>query len=302
MNDTFSIDPDELSDIVDDLVRAEGTLSRLGEDIARQMAALQSQWQGLAADAQREAQEEWTTGMTAMHGALTELRGAADLAHPQLHRRGEPPTSRCGGRSSEARRRTLGLRQRRRRALRRQPGRRDRVHVAVRQARRARRDGRRRLDVGGLRGDVRRGRPRHRRRLRRPGRRPGHARHLDQRLRRQPPARQRRLGLQVAAAGLRRHRRPASGGPGRRRRLLPAVVARRRRRGPAGVLEPRGRPPRGLRLAERRHGQAARGRHRVEEHGQLDLASHLAVRHRSLRCSRRSVRPRCRWRAARSTT
>ena len=81
MNDAFSIDPDELSDIVDDLVRAEGRLTRLGEDIARQMAALQSQWEGLAADAQREAQEEWAKGMSAMHGALTELREAADLAH-----------------------------------------------------------------------------------------------------------------------------------------------------------------------------------------------------------------------------
>ena len=81
MNDAFSIDPDELSDIVDDLVRCEGKLTRLGEDLARQMAVLQSQWEGLAADAQREAQEEWTKGMTAMHGALTELREAADLAH-----------------------------------------------------------------------------------------------------------------------------------------------------------------------------------------------------------------------------
>ena len=62
-------------------MRAEGTLTRLGEDLARQMAALQSQWEGLAADAQSEAQEEWAKGMAAMHGALTELREAADLAH-----------------------------------------------------------------------------------------------------------------------------------------------------------------------------------------------------------------------------
>jgi WXG100 family type VII secretion target len=81
MNDSFSIDPDELSDIVGDLTRAEGKLLRLGEDIARQMALLQSQWEGLAADAQREAQEEWASGMTAMREALAELRDAAELAH-----------------------------------------------------------------------------------------------------------------------------------------------------------------------------------------------------------------------------
>jgi WXG100 family type VII secretion target len=81
MNDAFSIDPDELSDIVGDLVACEKKLLRLGADIERQMAVLQSQWEGLAADAQREAQEEWASGMTAMHAALTELREAADLAH-----------------------------------------------------------------------------------------------------------------------------------------------------------------------------------------------------------------------------
>lgn len=81
MNDAFSIDPDELSDILGDLTRCEGRLLRLGEDLARQMASLQSQWEGLAADAQREAQEEWASGMNAMRCSLAELRDAADLAH-----------------------------------------------------------------------------------------------------------------------------------------------------------------------------------------------------------------------------
>lgn len=81
MGDAFSIDPDELSEVVGDLTRCEHQLLRLGEDIARQMAVLQSQWEGLAADAQREAQEEWASGMAAMRSALAELREAADLAH-----------------------------------------------------------------------------------------------------------------------------------------------------------------------------------------------------------------------------
>ena len=45
------------------------------------MVALHGTWEGLAATAQREAHQEWSHGMAAMHAALSELRAAARLAH-----------------------------------------------------------------------------------------------------------------------------------------------------------------------------------------------------------------------------
>lgn len=81
MEGTFSIDLAELSDVVDDLVRCEGALDRLADDLARQLAELQSQWDGLAGSAQQEAQAEWDAGMAAVREAVAGIRAAAGLAH-----------------------------------------------------------------------------------------------------------------------------------------------------------------------------------------------------------------------------
>ncbi|WP_109507279.1 WXG100 family type VII secretion target [Nocardioides speluncae] len=77
----FTIDADELDDIVGDLVKTETALSTLTSDLEKQIRALQSVWEGLAAGAQQEAHEEWTTGMRDMRTALKDLRAAAKLAH-----------------------------------------------------------------------------------------------------------------------------------------------------------------------------------------------------------------------------
>lgn len=79
--DRFKIDADELDDIVGDLVKTETALSTLTTDLDKQIKTLQLVWEGLAADAQAEAHEEWTKGMRAMRTALKDLRAAAKLAH-----------------------------------------------------------------------------------------------------------------------------------------------------------------------------------------------------------------------------
>jgi WXG100 family type VII secretion target len=77
----YTLDPDELDEVIGRLEHCEGALERLTADLAKQMATLQETWEGLAADAQREAHEEWTQGMRAMRQALAELRAAARIAH-----------------------------------------------------------------------------------------------------------------------------------------------------------------------------------------------------------------------------
>jgi len=78
---TYSIDPDELDEIITDLEKCETALELLTVDLAKQIRALQETWEGLAARAQEEAHEEWATGMVAMRTALAELRAATRLAH-----------------------------------------------------------------------------------------------------------------------------------------------------------------------------------------------------------------------------
>jgi WXG100 family type VII secretion target len=78
---TYSIDPDELDEIIADLEKCETALELLTVDLDKQLKALQETWEGLAARAQEEAHEEWTTGMVAMRTAMADLRAAARLAH-----------------------------------------------------------------------------------------------------------------------------------------------------------------------------------------------------------------------------
>ena len=77
----YSIDPDDLDEIITDLQKCETALELLTGDLDKQIKALQETWDGLAATAQQEAHEEWTTGMVAMRTALADLRAAARQAH-----------------------------------------------------------------------------------------------------------------------------------------------------------------------------------------------------------------------------
>ncbi|MBA3783106.1 MAG: WXG100 family type VII secretion target [Nocardioides sp.] len=77
----FTIDADELNTVIADVEQTEAALHTLTDDLERQINALQSVWEGLAADAQLAAQQEWDTGMLAMRQAMAELRAAARDAH-----------------------------------------------------------------------------------------------------------------------------------------------------------------------------------------------------------------------------
>ena len=79
--DTFAIDPEELLDVIREIVRCSTSLDELTTDLDRQVATLHQTWEGLAAVAQKEAHEEWSKGMRAVHKALVELGEAGRLAH-----------------------------------------------------------------------------------------------------------------------------------------------------------------------------------------------------------------------------
>lgn len=83
VEDGFSVELDELDDVVGDLEACERSLLALVDDLDRQVALLHGTWTGEAAGAQRAAHHEWTRGMTDMRAALTDLRAAARLAHEE---------------------------------------------------------------------------------------------------------------------------------------------------------------------------------------------------------------------------
>ena len=80
-DDTFTIDPDELTAVIAELVDCKATLARLLDDLNVQMRTLQSTWEGLSADAQAVAQAEWESGMATMNEALQGLIAASEVAH-----------------------------------------------------------------------------------------------------------------------------------------------------------------------------------------------------------------------------
>jgi WXG100 family type VII secretion target len=150
----YSVDPDELDEIVGELAKTETALETLTADLDRQVKKLQETWDGLAAKAQTEAHEEWTNGMNACRTALAELRAAARLAHGNYT---DAVTANLNlwRQSDEDRRRGRGVRQRRRGTLHGQPAGRAPLQHADREAGRLRCDGRRRQVLGGLRRQLR---------------------------------------------------------------------------------------------------------------------------------------------------
>lgn len=73
----FTIDTDDLDAVIADVQATENALETLTNDLEKQVAALQSVWEGLAADAQAEAHRTWEEGMRGMRAALAELRASA---------------------------------------------------------------------------------------------------------------------------------------------------------------------------------------------------------------------------------
>jgi len=77
----FLVDSDELDSVIADLERCERNLEAMADRLERHVRDLHSVWEGMAAEAQKEAQQEWEQGMRDMREALAALRGAARTAH-----------------------------------------------------------------------------------------------------------------------------------------------------------------------------------------------------------------------------
>lgn len=81
----YAIDLDELEGVITDLERCERALEALTSDLEHTMKTLQSTWEGLSAQAQAEAQEEWNKPLTAMRASLADMRQAARIASDNYH-------------------------------------------------------------------------------------------------------------------------------------------------------------------------------------------------------------------------
>lgn len=77
----YSVDLAGLQTLIDDLERCERALEEMTNELERDITSLHEVWEGLSAEAQREAQEEWNLGMRAMRQALADLRTAGGRAH-----------------------------------------------------------------------------------------------------------------------------------------------------------------------------------------------------------------------------
>jgi WXG100 family type VII secretion target len=82
----YSVDLGELSDVIGDLEGTERALETVTNDLERQIARLHETREGLSAQAQREAHEEWEMGMRDMRAALADMRAAAQTAHGNYSR------------------------------------------------------------------------------------------------------------------------------------------------------------------------------------------------------------------------
>lgn len=79
--DRYSLDSDELDGLIQELITCHRTIDRSITDFRRQMRILESEWEGLSAEAQKVARAELDTGLDAMALALTDLISENSNAH-----------------------------------------------------------------------------------------------------------------------------------------------------------------------------------------------------------------------------
>lgn len=77
----FTVDLDELDAVVSSLDAFGKTFAKQLTDLQTAIAALQQDWLGDAADAQRVAHQRLATGAKEMHTAVVALHAAARHAH-----------------------------------------------------------------------------------------------------------------------------------------------------------------------------------------------------------------------------
>jgi WXG100 family type VII secretion target len=77
----FRVDPDRLSDIVDQISRFDQHLESALEDADARVSQLHVTWHGAAATRHRQAHDEWKRGVAEMRAALAVMRQNALTAH-----------------------------------------------------------------------------------------------------------------------------------------------------------------------------------------------------------------------------
>ncbi|WP_045820850.1 WXG100 family type VII secretion target [Williamsia herbipolensis] len=77
----FTINTEELADIVSAMARFDSDAESVCSDVDKTVASLHTTWTGEAADAQRAAHDRWTKGAAEMRSAVADLRKAGDTAH-----------------------------------------------------------------------------------------------------------------------------------------------------------------------------------------------------------------------------
>ena len=75
--DSLAVDLDLLDETVEEMARSAEALDAVLDEVARRVTALQVTWAGVAAAAQKGAQDDWEAGFRQMRDALGSMR--ADL-------------------------------------------------------------------------------------------------------------------------------------------------------------------------------------------------------------------------------
>lgn len=80
-SDRYSLDSDELDELIRELTTCHQNIDRCITDFRRQMRVLESEWEGLSAEAQKLARAELDKGLDAMALALSDLIAENNDAH-----------------------------------------------------------------------------------------------------------------------------------------------------------------------------------------------------------------------------
>ncbi len=80
MSATFSVDLDQLEELIVRLARFERALESVQIDVQARMSRVHAVWRGVAAEEHAAAHARWCTGSQEMHDALQTMRAIAATA------------------------------------------------------------------------------------------------------------------------------------------------------------------------------------------------------------------------------
>jgi WXG100 family type VII secretion target len=77
----YAVDLDHLDEVTNKIAGLQGFLTESLAEIEERIAALQTTWNGAAADAHAEAHREWTAAAAVVNEGIAAMRTAAAAAH-----------------------------------------------------------------------------------------------------------------------------------------------------------------------------------------------------------------------------